>query len=150
MSADTPTEALRVLLERERVVAAWIFGSQTTGTAGPLSDLDLALLPVPEVGDKERLLLRGRVSDEAAHLWEVDHCDVVLVDEAPPQLAFEAIQGELVFDRDPDTRILAETRIQRIYHDCRHYLDLQRRWALEQWEAEGFAAPPQNPRAPDE
>ncbi|RLC56366.1 MAG: hypothetical protein DRI80_16390, partial [Chloroflexota bacterium] len=40
---------LHDLLARHGVVLAYLFGSQAEGTAGPLSDVDIAVLLGPEV-----------------------------------------------------------------------------------------------------
>jgi predicted nucleotidyltransferase len=116
-AAVEATILLRRELEREPIVRAYLFGSQVTGAAGPLSDVDVAILPRPEVRAEERLLLQGRVSLAAAAAYGVDHADVVLLDEAPPGVAFAAISGTLLLDQDPASRETSEARIMSVHHD---------------------------------
>lgn len=135
-------EAKRLLkrgLQEEPVVAAWLFGSAARGERGPLSDVDVALLPEEGIGPRERLGLLSRVAAAAEQAWRADHCDVVYIDEAPVEVAFEAVHGELLLDRDPGTRVVKEARILSTYHDRRHYADRRRRLNAERWQKGDFA-----------
>lgn len=77
-----------------------------------MSDVDIAILPSPEVPDEKRLLLRGKVATRAAGIFETEHADVILLDEAPLRLAYQAVQGTLFLDREPEARIQHERRIE--------------------------------------
>ncbi len=110
-------DRLLAALDGEPVVAAWIFGSRAAGALGPLSDVDVGILPRYDLGTDARFRLRLRTSVEAAAAFGTDSADVVLVDEAAPSIAFAAIGGRLVLDRDPGLREIAEARIMSRYHD---------------------------------
>lgn len=113
------------------ITRAYLFGSQAAGTTGPLSDVDIAIVPAAAVSLSERLALQGRASVRAAAAAGVDHADVVLLDEAPPGIAFAAIRGRLLFDHDPATREIIEARIMSAYFD--------RQSAEARWESETLA-----------
>lgn len=120
-AADRLAEALA----DEPVSAAYLFGSLSEGRQGPLSDVDVGLLPEPGLTGEQRLRLKLRLSAVAADAAGVERADVVLLDEAPPALAFEAIRGRLLLDRDRDRRVRAEAQILSAYHD--------RRWHDARW-----------------
>lgn len=131
--ADRLLEALANL----PLQTVYIFGSQAQDTTTPLSDVDIAIVPQPSVEDDERLRLTSRVSMRAAAAFETDQADVILLDEAPPGIAFEAIRGERILDEDPAKRIQMEARIQSAYHDRRYYEERWEREALERYKKEG-------------
>ena len=47
-------QALSEAFERHGVVLAYLYGSQARGDAGPLSDVDVAVLFSPDVPERER------------------------------------------------------------------------------------------------
>jgi predicted nucleotidyltransferase len=109
---------LRSVLETDpRIAYALLFGSKGRGTAHDLSDTDLAIglapgtkLSVSELGD-----LMSRL--EAAAGGPVD---LVLLDEAPPGLAYRVFRdGRVVLERDH--RALADRKVRAILE----YLDFQ-------------------------
>lgn len=110
-------QALARDLDHEPVTHAYVFGSFAKGAAGPLSDVDVAILPREGVPAEERMALASRVSLAASEAFGVDRADVVLLDEAPPALAFEAIQGRILVDRSTLEREMLEARIMSAYHD---------------------------------
>lgn len=105
------------ILAPRHVSVAYVFGSHARGQAGPLSDVDVALL-APAVAPQDRLDLRLRVG---ALLSAVDHLpevDVVVLDEVPLSLAGEVVRdGIVVFSQDEDLRSEYESRIFREFVD---------------------------------
>lgn len=107
MSADrrvpaTPElEALAERLEREPAVrVAWVFGSVARGTAGPLSDVDVAVLLDPS-DDRSR----GDAFAAVAEVVGSERADLVVLGGAPVALAFRVIRdGRVLVDRDPRAR----------------------------------------------
>jgi len=137
---DRPArEALVAELEALPVEAAYLFGSQDAGEATPRCDVGLGALPDEGLTESKRRALKNRLSLRAAALFEVDRCDVVLVDDAPPAIAFAAIRGTLLVDRAPQLRELLEARLHSTYHDRRYD---EERWAdrtLDRFREDGFA-----------
>lgn len=123
-----PADRLADALADEPVAAAYLFGSRARDEPGPLSDVDVAVLPERGLSGDQRLRLKLRTSAIAAEAWGVERADVVVLDEAPPALAFEAIRGTLLLERDRTRRVRAEARILSAYHDRRWHDD---RWAEE-------------------
>lgn len=76
-------ERLAGALDQDGVVAAYLFGSQASGAAGPLSDVDLAVWVDPGLGSADRLELRRRLAGAAAAAVGSDEVDVVVLNGAP-------------------------------------------------------------------
>jgi predicted nucleotidyltransferase len=84
------------------VSAALVFGSQATGQARPDSDVDIAVVldALPPPSERKDLLwsLLGALGKELGS----DRIDLVLLNDAPPKLAFDVLKhGRVVLDRDP-------------------------------------------------
>jgi predicted nucleotidyltransferase len=111
---DIARRRLGTLLDRDGVVAALLFGSQATGRAGPLSDIDVAVWLDPELDSDARLEMRLRLS---AALGDVD---LVVLNDASPLLIQRARQsGTVLIDRDPRARVRLETRALIEYLDTK-------------------------------
>jgi predicted nucleotidyltransferase len=100
------TERLAAVFERPEVIAGFLIGSRARGDAGPLSDIDIAVIHRDGLGPRERLALRlGLLADAAAALG-TEEVDVVLLHETPPAMRHHALgDGVVLFDRDPGARL---------------------------------------------
>lgn len=121
---------LRSVLETDpRIAYALLFGSKGRGTAHDLSDTDVAIglaagakLSAPELGD-----LLSRL--EAAVGGPVD---LVLLDEAPPGLAYRVFRdGRVVFEREHRAFVERKARAILEYLDFRPIEQLFTRAVLE-------------------
>jgi hypothetical protein len=105
-------------LDRPEVMAAFLFGSQARGTAGPLSDVDVAILHDPGLASRERLDLRLALAASAEAALGTSEVDIVLLNGAPPLLRHRAIRDGIRFlDRRPEKRIGFEVRTMNDYVD---------------------------------
>jgi predicted nucleotidyltransferase len=91
-------ERLTRALDCDGVVAASLIGSQARGTAGPLSDVDIAVWHEPELDPTARLQLRLALAAAAAKALETDEVDVVLLNEAPPLMRHRAVRTSMPDD----------------------------------------------------
>jgi predicted nucleotidyltransferase len=117
---------LRVLANHPSVAAAYLFGSVARGTAGPSSDVDVAVLyketPRSELGSPPMRL-------EAA-LEKVLHRPVqaVCLNTAPPDLGIRVLRhGTLLLERDRSARIRFEVKLRNEYWDLEPILRRCRR-----------------------
>lgn len=111
-------ERLRAALDRDAVAAAYLFGSQAAGTAGPLSDVDVAVWAQPELDADGRMALRLELMDGAATALGTTEIDVVMLDDASPLLRHRAWRGgRLLVDREPAVRVRGEARALVEYLD---------------------------------
>lgn len=86
------------ILSAAPVELAILYGSTASGTAGPDSDVDIAVKLVhgATLSLDERLDL-GAALERALHR----EVDLVVLDEATPLLRHEAAQGECLYERTP-------------------------------------------------
>lgn len=103
----------------------YLFGSQIDGPAGPESDYDFVLL-VDDV--RQVLAFRARLTHELGDVLETDRVDVVILNQAPVELAYAVIaQGRPVYQRDEATRVEYEAEVMGRYGDYLPVLRAQRR-----------------------
>ena len=113
MILDDRLGQLRLLFESDlRVTAVFAFGSQVDGYATHRSDVDLAILFEDDVPLRDQLALQVK----AAEILDKD-VDLVSINDAPLLLRHRALQGRLLFERDP----LAVADL--IEHTLRRYRD---------------------------
>lgn len=107
---------LAAALDREPVVAAYLFGSQASGAPGPLSDVDVAV--VTPGSPESRLGLRASLLAAATEAVGTGEVDLVILDDAPPLLKHRVLRdGVLLVERDPRARVRFETRALLDYLD---------------------------------
>lgn len=106
---------------------AYIFGSRAKGNVHPLSDYDIAVFIDMETAPSFPYGISGHISGLFAGKIQTQKIQVVILNEANPFLAFEAVdKGHLIFKRDP-----------RIHHDFvfrayQQYFDLKRLYRLRE------------------
>ena len=111
-------ERLAAALDREGVVAAMIIGSQASGHASPLSDVDVAVWVGDELSDPERRTLRARLHAAAVSTLRTDEVDLVILNGTPPLLRHRALRERvLLLDRDMERRVGLEVRAVLDYLD---------------------------------
>jgi uncharacterized protein len=113
---DELIERLRSRLDREPdLLVAYLFGSRARGSAGPRSDVDVAVL-LRGNGDffQRRLDLIGAVSEVVGS----DRADVITLNDAPVSLAYRVVRdGQVILSRDERSRIEHKVRTIDRYLD---------------------------------
>jgi len=118
---------VRDILVKNGVNLAYIFGSHSRGTAGSLSDLDIAIVFNDAVSradyfDTELTVVR-EISE--AIRKEVDVINIATLEQ--PVLRHRAVfMGECIIDADPQRRFILERAILREYEDTAMLRRLQR------------------------
>lgn len=111
-------ERLAAALDVPGVIAAYLIGSQARGTAGQLSDIDVAVWMQPSLDRDERWTLRLALLDAAAAATGTEEIEIVPLDDADPVLRHRAVRDRiLLVDRDPQRRIGRETTAMLDYFD---------------------------------
>lgn len=101
-------------LDRDGVAALFLIGSHARGAAGPLSDVDIAVLLEPDA-PVSLLLLLASLAGTALRTGEVD---IVPLNRASPLLRHRvARDGRLLLDRDPAARVAFRAAALRDYLD---------------------------------
>jgi len=91
----------RALLPLPRVQAALLFGSRATGRTRSDSDIDVAILldEAPKSSERKELL-RSLITALGGQL-SAERLDIVILNDAPPMLAFHVLErGKVAFERD--------------------------------------------------
>lgn len=97
---------------RDRVAAAYLFGSVSTGEATPLSDVDIAILLFPGArGD--RFETRLKLHPDLCRVMKRDDVDLVFLDISGNLILQNEIirYGILIYDGDPSFREETEAAI---------------------------------------
>ncbi len=149
-SSPAPPPDSNVLADRLRafcagqddIVAAYLFGSAATGRAGPLSDVDVAVLldqsSDRRVGDAGSAPRQSDLASRMPKALGVSRVDVVILNTAPIALAFHAISsGRVVVGSAHPARVRFEVRL---LHEHTDLLPQEREYttALRKRIAEGF------------
>lgn len=93
------------------VVAAYLYGSQARGRAGPLSDVDLAVWLDPALDRHQRWKTMIELMGSAGECLDTNEVQVVVLNTAPPLLVDRALRhGIRLADNAPTKRIRLETR----------------------------------------
>lgn len=113
----------RLLAKFPEVKVVYLFGSHVEGPTGPLSDYDFGVL----VEDAQDIpMLRARLAHELGHILGTDRIDVVILNQAPIELAYAVIaQGRPTYQRDEATRVEYEARVMSCYGDYLPVLRVQ-------------------------
>lgn len=105
-------------LDTPGVVAASLIGSQATGTAGPLSDVDVAIWLMPNLDRDRRYELTVNLLNAAAEALGTAEVDLVVLNDASPLMRQRAMQhGVRLVERDRAHRIRLEAKGLLAYLD---------------------------------
>jgi len=126
---------LKRIFEQRGVVLAYLFGSQAEGKAGPLSDVDVAVLLGLHVDREQWFHTQLDLIGDLTGLFQRDDVDVVILNEATPVLAYEVARfGQVLYEAEPGTRADFELAALRQYVDTEPLRQLQDRHLLERVE----------------
>ena len=105
--------ATNVLNSFPKITSAWLFGSHARGQARPDSDVDIAILVTEPLSTDELIRLSSKLSWETSQ----DRVDLVVLNEAPPILAFEAISGINLLCQDETAQAEFASLTCRLYEE---------------------------------
>jgi len=118
MDFEKIAQKIRHFVAREsHVKFCYLFGSFARGTAGPLSDIDIAIYLDARVNAfQKRLILMERLAKELG----TEKFDLVVLNRAPIVLQFEVVKNGVVLKEDRPRRVVYESRVMRDYLDSAH------------------------------
>jgi predicted nucleotidyltransferase len=126
MHLDTIRPQLEYLFRQRPVQLAYLFGSQATGYTHADSDVDIAVLLNDGLTADERFAERLALIGALSQVLRTDTVDVVILNEASPLLAYEALHhGVLLYCAEENTRVEFQVRTLHAYEDTaplRHLL----------------------------
>jgi len=101
---------------RPEVLVAYLFGSQARGRPTPISDVDFAVLLSEAVPRESYLDYRIALMQELTRIFRSDEVQVVILNQAPPLLAYKVIvEGKPLFCRDELARLRFRPEATRRY-----------------------------------
>lgn len=138
-----PEKYLPALVEfcktQDEVIALYLFGSRATGSAGPLSDIDIAILLNEGLGKDTYWGKMTFYWDKANDILHTDEVSFILLNTAPLTIQYGVItESKVMYSRDEDTRLSFEEKVIDNYMDFRPVLDEYDKEFLKQIE-EGTA-----------
>lgn len=117
MTQKPDSEKIKNILENvfkrhPEVAAAWLFGSQVTEKAGPMSDVDIALLFKKDVApDRDLFRLESVITNEVEEALKTE-IDVVNLGRSKLVFQHNVLRtGRLLYEGDPKTRVTFTTRV---------------------------------------
>ena len=132
-------ETLRARLQADpRVSFALLFGSRASGRPRPESDWDVAVHLRENLSPEERFAFRSELLAELAPGIPLD---VVILNDAPPLLAAEALRGERLLTADQAAFIRFFVRTLGMAEDDRHFARIHARARRRRLQEGRFGRP---------
>lgn len=136
-------QRIRQALASEPIEIAYMFGSQARGDAGPLSDVDVAVLACNDVPPDDYTALQLRLMTNLMRALQRDDVEVVVLNRAPILLQHRVIRdGRVLLCRDELLRSRYEARVLVRYFDSRHLENLYNEGLMKRIMTEGLGARP--------
>lgn len=121
---------------------AYLFGSEARGTAGPLSDVDVAVLLHPTVPADQFSDVQISLLAEIMGIIKRNDIDLVVLNRAPAALRFRVIRdGQVLFCRDGAVLTRFRFSTLRDYHDTRPLRELQEAYLRRRIKLGQFGRP---------
>lgn len=117
---DAALDRLAAVFDHDGVVAAMLIGSQARGTAGLLSDIDLAVWHDAGLPPGPRFSLQLKLAKEARRALGTAEVDVVMLNQASPLLRQRAVRDAVrLIERDREERVRMEAQAILDYLDTK-------------------------------
>jgi predicted nucleotidyltransferase len=108
------------LAQQPDLVASYLFGSQATGRAGFLSDVDVAVLLRGEVSPEKYGDIKLNLIQNLSHLFGREDIDVVILNDASPLLRHRVLSSKKLLSNAED-----RLRVRFEAESILDYLDTQ-------------------------
>lgn len=119
-SLETYRDALTAVFRQHGVILAYLYGSQARGDAGPLSDVDIAVLFGRDLTKEERFRHRLQLGLALAGVLKREDVSIVDLDKATPLLKNKVrLDGKVLYSLDERLRVEFETSVFHEYIDTK-------------------------------
>jgi predicted nucleotidyltransferase len=116
-------------IKESSVELAYLFGSHASGTEGPISDYDIAVLFTKMVPPEKTYGLAHKL----ATLFMTERMDMVVLNRAPIELRYSVIAtGIVIYEVNPTVRVEFEASTLSRYGDFLPILRRQKKEILEE------------------
>ena len=120
---------------------AFLFGSHARGEAGPLSDVDIALLIAADVPRDRYLDCQLNYSTVIAEMLHDDRVEIIILNTAPAALAHQVIQGRVLYERTAEARVEFIVAVQRKYLDLKPFYAIDHLYMHQRLEERRYGQP---------
>jgi len=117
------------ILKHRPVLLAYLYGSVAEGCPTPLSDVDIALVLMPDCGMDayQRFMMELEIEAEVERRCGFQNADVRSINDAPLRVQGQvATRGLLLYSKDEDLRVAYEVRTRKQYFDFQPVLVMMR------------------------
>lgn len=116
-------------IKESSIELAYLFGSQASGTEGPISDYDIAVLFTKMVPPEKTYELAHKL----ATLFMTERVDIIVLNCAPIELKYAVIAtGTVIYEADSIARVEFEATTLSRYGDFLPILRRQKKEILEE------------------
>ena len=116
------------IMREEKAALGYLFGSVARGTAGPLSDIDVAVVFPFSFGEEERFKRIEKIRGSVEHIYGIDKVDVVDLNKLRnPALMHEIVldEGALLFNDDQNLKNYLSLKALRDFEDTQPIRNIQ-------------------------
>lgn len=125
---DCNTQKLEKVFKKNKVVFAYLFGSQASGKTGLMSDIDIAVYFDNNLNSDKRFNQKFRLMADLSNLLKKEEIDVVPLNDAYPLLAHRILKyGKIIYCEDIKQEKNYQDRAIGEYLDWQPYLEEQAR-----------------------
>ena len=118
-SLSVVSEEVKRVLQQNRVILAFVFGSAATGRTTRSSDLDLAVLLDEAVPERKYFAIRLRLLDQLSRVIKGRHLDVAVLNSASPLLVQLVLtRGKVIFCQDKDLKAEFQIKALQEFEDA--------------------------------
>ena len=110
----------RTLNGYPQVISCYLFGSVAENIDRLGSDIDVAILVDQKLNKMQLFSLELEIGEKLEHALK-GKTDLIVLNRAPLAIAFRAIKGILLMERNPIERALFESKLLSRYYDNRYF-----------------------------
>jgi predicted nucleotidyltransferase len=120
---------MKKIFKENKVILAYLFGSEAKGTSHEESDVDIGVLFDEDVKTEDYLRLEGRLIEFFSEIYPKKEINIVNLNIASPLLKQAAIlEGKLLYQRTNLDRILFQIRTLQEYEEYLHLSEIYNRF----------------------
>jgi hypothetical protein len=114
-------ETIKNILKKQGVSLGYLFGSQARGTAGPMSDIDVAVIFPYNLDEKNQAEKIENIRSKIQHEFNTNYVDVInLSQNNNPALCYNIVfGGKVLLAEDLDLKTRLELKVVRDYEDTK-------------------------------
>ena len=126
-SLQNKKDLASIFADHPNVLAAYLFGSTASQTAGANSDVDVAIRLDHGLSADQQLELRLELMDEVEDRFN-RRADIVVLNHASLKMIRQVLtSGELLFAREEGAERLYTLQKRKAYFDFKYYIEKDRR-----------------------